>query len=219
MPWVRLDDHYFTHRKTAGLSKDAKLLDLAGMTFSAGELRDGVLTDKDIRIIAAQVDVEHLKDCLHELELAGRWRHTPDGWEIHDYLDYNPSRAQVLRDREAGAERVRNFRSKRNAVTEGVTNGVSPGSPGPGSFNPGSGSGSGSGPGSRAAARAREADPSRFCSACREPLRRRRARHDHGLCSDCHGRALVAAKARSIDVTHINLVDLVGLAVQARAST
>ena len=68
-----------------------------------------------------------------------------------------------------------------------------------------------------AGARTRETDPSRLCSACNTALPRRRPAH--GLCSDCHGKALVAAKARSIDVTHINLVDLVGLAVQARAST
>jgi hypothetical protein len=211
MPWVRLDDHYFTHRKTAGLSKDAKLLDLAGMTFSAGELRDGVLTDKDIRIIAAQVDIENLKDCLHELELADRWRRTPDGWEIHDYLDYNPSRAQILRDREAGAQRAAASRTRRNAVSPGERSpDPVPGSGSGSGINPGSGSGSGPDP--RAAVRARETDPSRLCSACRKPLGRRRTKHDHGLCSDCHGQALVAAKTRHIDVTHINLDELVGLA-------
>jgi hypothetical protein len=61
-----------------------------------------------------------------------------------------------------------------------------------------------------ARAPARETDPFKICSACSTTLPRRRPAH--GLCSDCHGKALVAAKARDIDVTHLNLDDLVNLA-------
>jgi hypothetical protein len=60
-----------------------------------------------------------------------------------------------------------------------------------------------------ARARAREKDSSRSCLACSETLRRRSA---HGLCSDCHGRALIQAKARSLNLEHVSQDDLVALA-------
>jgi hypothetical protein len=47
------------------------------------------------------------------------------------------------------------------------------------------------------------------CLACSERLRRATA---HGLCSDCHGRAIIQAKARGVDVEHVSQDDLVALA-------
>lgn len=137
MAWSRLDDNYFTHRKTAPLSKDAKLLDLAGIAYSARELRDGYLSRRDVRVVAAQVDVDDLDKTLRELERAGRWRRATDGHEIHDYLDYNPSRDQVLRERENTARRQQEWRNAhRNGVTNefsaSVSNGVTNGRPVPG---------------------------------------------------------------------------------------
>ena len=132
MVWARIDDGYFTHHKTAALSKDAKLLDLAGITFSARELRDGKLTDRDVRIVAAEVDVVDLSATLDELRLARRWVRFDGGWEIHDYLEYNPSREQVIAEKAGSAKRMRGLRQRQRygvtaPVTNGVTNGVSHG--------------------------------------------------------------------------------------------
>jgi len=96
MPWARLDDNYFTHHKIAELSKDAKLLDLAAIAFSAREMRDGDLTRADIRVIAAQVDIDDPFTVATQLVTAGRWGRAERGFVIHDYLKYNPSREQVL---------------------------------------------------------------------------------------------------------------------------
>jgi hypothetical protein len=136
MPWARLDDSYFTHRKVAALSKDAKLLDLAGIAFSARELRNGELTRTDIRMIAAQVDVEDYAAVALELVKAGRWSRSDGGYTIHDYLKYNPSREQVLHEREMNAQRVEKWREKhkdtdpppsRNGITPGITGTISNG--------------------------------------------------------------------------------------------
>jgi hypothetical protein len=63
--------------------------------------------------------------------------------------------------------------------------------------------------------RAREIDRSPTCAACSTQLPRRRPAH--GLCADCHGKALVAARDADVDVTHISLGDLHEFAIRARA--
>jgi hypothetical protein len=57
------------------------------------------------------------------------------------------------------------------------------------------------------------AGEAKSCSACRTPLQRRAA---DGLCAECHGLAIVWARQTNVDVEHISLVDLVGLAIRAR---
>ena len=113
MPWARLEDDYFRHRKVVGLSKDAKLLDLAAITFSSRELRDGVLMPADLRILAAEVDLEDVVAVADELVAAERWGKVDRHYVIHDYLKYNPSRAEVLAEREAARERRRTALEKR----------------------------------------------------------------------------------------------------------
>lgn len=79
------------------------------------------------------------------------WERLPDGWQIHDYLDYNKSADQIRSERADNAARQQEFRDKRkanatarqgkpktpnkierNGVTNGVTNGGSNGTPVPG---------------------------------------------------------------------------------------
>jgi len=143
MPWARLDDGYFTHRKVLDLSMAAKLLDLAAIAYSARELTDGELKKRDIMIIAASVDVDEALKAVAELVHSGRWELFSGGvWRIHDYLKYNPSREQVLKERTAAAKRQATKRArglgaiqharKRHAVTsQEVTTYPDP-EPGPG---------------------------------------------------------------------------------------
>jgi hypothetical protein len=122
--WVRLEDCYFTHRKVADLSKDAKLLDLAAMAYSARELRDGMLSRSDVRIVAAEVDVHNPLGVAAQLVNAGRWgQRTGGGFVIHDYLQYNPSREWVLEHRARDAERKRRGGDRRGAMAARASNG------------------------------------------------------------------------------------------------
>jgi hypothetical protein len=95
MTWVKLDDQFFEHRKTRGLSKDAQLLFLASLAYSASRLTDGALDAKAVRILRATVDVD--QETVSELSKAGMWEPSNGSadYMIHDYLDYNPSAADV----------------------------------------------------------------------------------------------------------------------------
>lgn len=132
MAWARIDDRFPSHRKVALLSDRAFRLHVSAICWCAENLTDGRVAERELALVAK---IRGLKNTAKELEAAGVWDRTDDGWLIHDYLDYNPSRAQVLADRKKNAERQERFRQKngkpgppdgsetspRNGVTDGVT--------------------------------------------------------------------------------------------------
>lgn len=134
MPWVRKDDRMPWHRKVAPLSDAAyRLLDEA-ICWSSTNLTDG-------RIRRAELaDISKRGKPKNATELVDRdlWHPAgtdcvsdacppsgPDGWVIHDYWDYQPSKAKVLREREAKAERQRRWleaktRGRNGTSTDGA---------------------------------------------------------------------------------------------------
>jgi len=67
-----------------------------------------------------------------ELVEAGLWEVTDNGWELHDFLDYQPSKAQVTADRKKTAERQKRWRERHSetrddSVSNGRSNGVTNG--------------------------------------------------------------------------------------------
>lgn len=136
MPWVKLDDRFPSHRKIALLSDRAFRLHVAAICWCAENLTDGRITDRELTLVTR---VRGVKATAKQLEDAGLWDRTDDGWAIHDYLDYNPSRDQVLADRKKNAERQEKFRRRKNgkpvppdgsnAPSNGSSNGVTPEGP------------------------------------------------------------------------------------------
>jgi hypothetical protein len=111
MPWVKLDDRFPSHRKVALLSDRAFRLHVSAICWCAENLTDGRIGDKELALVA---HIRGIKATAKELEKAGAWDRTDDGWVIHNYLDYNPSREQVLLDRKKNAERQERFRQRKN---------------------------------------------------------------------------------------------------------
>jgi hypothetical protein len=52
-----------------------------------------------------------------------------DGWIIHDYWYYQPTKEQVIRDRRSNARRQAEWRAKHNGSSNAVTNAVSASAP------------------------------------------------------------------------------------------
>jgi hypothetical protein len=105
MAWTRLDDQFFANPKIVDLSKDAKLLYLCAVTYSAGQLTDGRITPGALRMVAAMVDAE--RSCADELVAAGLWSSDGNDFLIHDFLEYNPTGAEVRARRQADRDRKR----------------------------------------------------------------------------------------------------------------
>jgi hypothetical protein len=108
--WAKLDDRFFENPKIAGLSPRAKLLYVAGLTYCAGQLSDGIIDQSGLRLVRLWAGVGPA--AIKELEDAGRWELNGAGYYVHDWADYNPPAAQVKARQQAARDRMRTTRSK-----------------------------------------------------------------------------------------------------------
>jgi hypothetical protein len=115
MPWVRIDDHAMEHPKVAGLPDGAFRLWVAGLSYCQKYLTDGFISDVALRGLRAFTPKRR-----GELLAAGLWRDAQGGITVHDYLDWNDSRAHVLSSREQARERLKKHKEKR--VSKDVQN-------------------------------------------------------------------------------------------------
>jgi hypothetical protein len=115
MAWVRLDDVFDDHPKLLGLPLECVGLHVFGLTYSARHLTDGALTPPIVSHLSRGRD-----DLAQQLVDAGLWEALDGGWQIHDFLDYNPSREQVEADRKAARERMRNVRANTRRTSAAV---------------------------------------------------------------------------------------------------
>lgn len=115
MPWFRLDDSFHSHPKVIAAGNEAVGLYVRCGTHAAEHLTDGFVGKETVALYG---------DDALAAKLTGvrLWHRARGGWTIHDYLDYNPSREQVERERKATAERQRRYRSATSGST--VENGA-----------------------------------------------------------------------------------------------
>jgi hypothetical protein len=115
--WSRLDDGLDEHRKVDVLLEDDELRGLAAIGLwaltlanSARRLTDGGVSKPTLRKIAPR----HGKALAQRLVEAGLYDEHHGEVAIHDYLEFNPSRASVEEKRRKDSERKAAGRSNRN---------------------------------------------------------------------------------------------------------
>jgi hypothetical protein len=102
MAWAKLCDSALTHPKLWGLPDDAFAFWIRAILYASAHLTDGLLDDRAMRFLRPKKKVLEL---LFREQLLDK---KPDGTiEIHDFLDYNPTRKQVLAERERARERMK----------------------------------------------------------------------------------------------------------------
>lgn len=88
-----------------------------GVTETVTPLQGGDVTDDERR--AKRALDRRRQRLVRRLVEVGLWEETPDGYAVHDYLDYQPtaadSKAAKDRERERTRERVRRHRAKKKA--------------------------------------------------------------------------------------------------------
>lgn len=112
MAWVRVDDNLHAHPKfRAAWESDpaAGSIWIAALTWSAAYLRDGAVDDLFLRAwFRSRTRQAHVVDALVDAVL---WEpNGAGGWQIHDWADYNPTRAQTEERRRLDAARKRGAR-------------------------------------------------------------------------------------------------------------
>lgn len=112
MPWAKFDERFPSHHKVRRLSADAFRLHVSAICWSSEHLTNGHIPTRDVAFVS---DVKRVAKATAECVEAGVWELAEDGWQIHDYLVYNPTREQVLADREQAKERQRKAREAAKA--------------------------------------------------------------------------------------------------------
>jgi hypothetical protein len=137
--WAKFDDDYLDNKKVRSVSALAQHLHMASILHCSKGETDGFYPKYDLALVAARARIDAPAEPLKELLDARLMHDRGDRLEVHDFLDYNPSHAELEEKRASGAKRLKNWRSngKGNARQNSGGNGVSPavsnGSPDPGS--------------------------------------------------------------------------------------
>ena len=133
MGWAKFDDRWATHPKlmAAGTTPtevlEAKALDASAICYSAGQETDGFIPDSALVILAA--GHRSPKRIAGRLVEVGRWARDDErkGYMIHDYLDFNHSRADAEAKRQAERDRKASGRKAQGRDPAGrVTSGRNP---------------------------------------------------------------------------------------------
>jgi hypothetical protein len=150
MAWVRIDDCFDEHPKLQRVGPLAWGFWLAGLAYCNRNLTDGFIPWSKARTLCSfevadedgtvwelcrasgmsgeDVTTQWVIDLLTEVglwELVENGRGRIDGYRVHDYDQYQPTKAQVEADREATARRQAEWRERRsNAKDNGASNGV-----------------------------------------------------------------------------------------------
>lgn len=146
MPWVRLDDTFADHPKFLSAGPIAQLIQVRALCYAARHLTNGFIPHSILPWLLT--GMEHIGietagikgNAGHVIASVGcdvgdmdwpaimikekLWEKVRNGWRIHDYLTYQPSRESVLTKREHTRKRVEEWRN-RNAVSNDVGNAVS----------------------------------------------------------------------------------------------
>jgi hypothetical protein len=116
MPWFRLDDSFHSHPKVLQAGNEAIGLYVRCGTYAAQHLTDGFIPEHVVLLYGSK----KLAAVLVEAKL---WRRTRGGWKMPDYLEYNPSKEAVDKDRRGKAERQKRWReNRRRRVTNASSN-------------------------------------------------------------------------------------------------
>lgn len=97
MTWAKLDDGFWVNPKVVTAGNAAAGAFARMLSYCGNQDTDGHIPTDIARFIGTPKQ-------LRELSEAGLIEQTPNGWLIPDYLEFNPSRAEVEAKRKARSE-------------------------------------------------------------------------------------------------------------------
>ena len=131
MAWVRFDDTFPEHPKVLKVGGDAVWMHVCALAYCNRLETDGVIPTGVVGRLSDRKDANRL---AAKLVSEGLWDVHPEGWEIHDYHDFQPSKAELEQRREARAQagrkggvksgETRRERSKPEANSEANASGL-----------------------------------------------------------------------------------------------
>ena len=133
MVWVRIDDSFAQHPKVVAAGPLAMAMQVAALCYCNRNLTDGIVARavvptllnfeglaytsgvSDIGIgVGDDASWQYVVGALVD---TGMWEERPGGYYIHDYPDYQPTKAEVEEEREAARERMSRVRAKQTRTS------------------------------------------------------------------------------------------------------
>jgi len=116
MAWLRIDDRARTHPKIIKAGSSAAWLWFCGLSYCREHLTDGKIDKKAIKILTS--DLTFPQKFAKKLVEVGLWHDRGSYYEVHDFLDWNPSKEQVIAQRNGDSARKRSVSSDR--IPDGI---------------------------------------------------------------------------------------------------
>ncbi len=139
MPWVRIDDGFWSHPKVMAAGLEATGLFVRALSWSCQQLTDGKIPKNMMPALGGGARTKKLEAKLSEVAL---WVDEGGHYHVPDFLEYNKSREEVLKKRKEAAGRMARVRANKASRAQGVraneerTSGEVPGKFAVGSLNP-----------------------------------------------------------------------------------
>ena len=115
MAWVRLDDQFTDHPKLATVGPIAGWVYVSGLCYAARYLTDGFVPETiALRFAGSSPEL------LEKLVECSLWDKVNGGYQIHDFLDYNPPASKVKAEREAAKARMKGNRQEKSSGSSEV---------------------------------------------------------------------------------------------------
>jgi len=122
--WVKLDDHFAEHPKVVAAGPVAGFLYVAALCYANRHLTNGFIPAAQVTALLPR-DGVNFAQISKRLCAAGLWSETTQketpGYQIHDYLKFQPSRASVIKARKTNAKRQAAWRERHLARNGHVT--------------------------------------------------------------------------------------------------
>ena len=107
MSWFKVDDKLHSHPKVLQVPLRAMGLWVKAGAWCSDHLTDGHVPKAILPVLGGNAGD------ARALVGAGLWVAHGDGWVFHDWLEQNPSRAEVEAEREKNRERMAEWRRKK----------------------------------------------------------------------------------------------------------
>lgn len=117
MPYLNLDDGFAEHEKVDALSDGAFRLHVSGMNYCARKLTDGIVPKHRVHRLVPTYRPGYLAELMRGPK--PMWLPHLDGYEIHDYLEWNKSCEWWTKRREDEAKRKADYRARMAAIDAG----------------------------------------------------------------------------------------------------
>jgi hypothetical protein len=100
MAWVKLDHKFHWHKRIRPLSDAAYRLYVGGLCFCNWQETDGEIVQVDLEVVCQGMKPRAIRPAIGELITAGLWREVTNGYEVENYLKFQPAKADLEARRE-----------------------------------------------------------------------------------------------------------------------